>query len=69
MVIPVAIVCPCTCSLAAAAFTIYQELKHEHHEKHIFPHMKQRHKAFPWKESDCDLFDMHCKHAARGQLH
>lgn len=40
---------------------IIKEANHEHHAKENYSHMKQRHKAFPWKASDCALFDLDCK--------
>jgi len=51
--------------LPYTAFTVVQEMKHEHHDRVDFGHMKRRTKSFPWTASDCDLFDLHCKHAAK----
>jgi hypothetical protein len=41
---------------------IYIESSHDHEEKQVWPHMKNRKKAFPWKAHDCDFFDKHCAH-------
>jgi hypothetical protein len=41
-----------------AAFTIYKESQHEHGNYVQMPHMKVRHKAFPWTANDCDFFDL-----------
>lgn len=39
---------------------------HEHHEnRDDYPYMKIRTKAFPWKCSDCNLFDGKCFKACR----
>lgn len=40
-------------------------MSHEHHhEAPAYPHLRIRHKAFPWTASDCALFDLDCKKAA-----
>ena len=41
----------------------YVEATHHHEHKTLYPHMKIRNKAFPWKLSDCDLLDGDCKRA------
>ena len=46
-------------------FILYKEMVHEHHHKVDYSHMHQRHKAFPWGASDCALFDLECKRAAK----
>ena len=44
-------------------FCIYKELTHsEHGHGKNYSHMRIRRKGFPWDESDCTLFDLHCKH-------
>jgi len=48
-----------------SAFILYKEMGHEHHHGKVYTHMHIRRKAFPWKENDCGLFDMHCKHEWR----
>jgi len=49
------------------AFTVYKEAVHEHSHYVQYPHMKVRHKAFPWAAHDCDFFDLAChKLAAKG---
>jgi hypothetical protein len=42
---------------------IYKEMTHsEHGHGKNYSHMRIRRKGFPWEESDCTLFDLHCKH-------
>jgi hypothetical protein len=44
-------------------FCIYKELTHsDHGHGKNYSHMRIRRKGFPWEESDCTLFDLHCKH-------
>lgn len=50
---------------------VYKESVHEHFHKVNYSHMKQRRKMFPWKESDCALFDLGASRAhvrATGRL-
>ena len=43
------------------AFTVYKELVHEHHHKVDYAHMHTMKKPFPWKESECAMFDVQCR--------
>jgi hypothetical protein len=38
---------------------------HEHEEAPHYSYLKLRNKPFPWKYSNCDLLDSHCKELAR----
>lgn len=47
-------------------YMVYVESQHEHHHKANYPHIRIRHKPFPWAAKDCDLMDFACK---RGESH
>jgi hypothetical protein len=38
---------------------------HHHHHAPAYPYLKMRLKPYPWKISDCNLFDMDCKRKAK----
>lgn len=42
-------------------FCMIKELSHEHHHGPVYPHMRIRRKAFPWKAGDCEFFAFKCK--------
>ncbi|KAF0715390.1 Aste57867_3393 [Aphanomyces stellatus] len=37
----------------------------DHHDGPVYSHNKIRTKPYPWKYSDCNIFDSHCKELAR----
>ena len=38
---------------------------HEHHHAPSYPYLKIMKKSFPWKYSQCGLFDQECKRLAK----
>ena len=51
------------------AFTVFKELTHEHHERVEYAHMHTFKKPFPWKESECAMFDVACRSGKGHEAH
>ena len=52
------------CALVGAlvVINIGIHMSHEHaHEQPKYPYLAIMNQAFPWKEKDCNLFDLECK--------
>ncbi|CAK4078764.1 unnamed protein product [Aphanomyces euteiches] len=50
--------------LTVVSFVGHAAHEHEHHEAPAYSHNKIRNKPYPWKYSDCNVFDFHCKELA-----